>query len=89
MRYRKLSILLICLLLIGMAYGAIDTIDKRKATQIIPFLPTPPIPDGVISVQDRAALAGVYWVYAVPTTGGWNRRRGRYGGEGYRSRYND
>ncbi len=38
----------------------IDSAAKRKAAAGIPFIPTPPMPDGNISARDRAALAGVY-----------------------------
>jgi len=39
---------------------AIDSKARRKAAMGIPFIPTPPVPDGEISAEDRAALAGVY-----------------------------
>lgn len=38
----------------------IDSEKKRKAAQGLPFAPTPPVPDGTIDDEDRAALAGVY-----------------------------
>ena len=46
---------------------AIDSAARRKAAAgaSLPFIPTPPIPDGDISAADRAALAGVYPVHAA------------------------
>jgi len=43
---------------------AIDTAKKRRSASAaagLPFIPTPPAPDGDIDAQDRAALAGVHW----------------------------
>lgn len=71
----------------------IDSAARRKAAAGVPFMPTPPLPDGEISAADRAALAGVYPAHA-PTgfskSSGmlWRTLRDRYHPLGkLRSRY--
>ncbi len=83
---KKLIIILILSVFVSIAIAAIDSVAKRKAAQIISFIPNPPIPDGTIDAADRAALAGVYGIglfsddigRAGQDAPGRNYRRSRY-----------
>jgi hypothetical protein len=96
MRRKILSILVICLLLVGVAWGAMDSAAKRKIAQGIAFLPTPPVADGTIDAFDRASLGGVYGMdFPAPATdttdSGCIRPRYKLNAyrNTYRNRYND
>ena len=51
--------LIILFVLCGLAFGAIDSAIDRKAAQQSIFV-SPPVADGTIDSQDRAALQGFY-----------------------------
>lgn len=77
----KKLIIIILLVFTVAAFAAIDSVAERKSAQIYVLAPTPPIPDGTISANDRAALAGIYMSStAAGRYGGTfrNYRRSRY-----------
>lgn len=64
---------------------AIDTEDKRRsASSVLPFLVTPPVPDGEIDTTDRRHIAGFYrmetqvikklfWCQRIDREGTWTQ----------------